>query len=125
MTFTIRKPDGSPIFNIHQTPSFFGWRIALHHFIDGDDPGFFHTHPAYAFRLVLWGGYVEEAVRDRSDWLGFCADQVLRKRYFFPGRFGIVTPKTEHRIDRLFGKRSISLWIRGPRIAPIRTRTIL
>ena len=99
--------------------------IGFHVFHQADDTGFFHTHPGWALRLVLWGGYVEEVVRDRSDWLGLCADQVLKTRYFFPGRFGLVAPSTEHRIDRLlFGKTSVSLWVRGPIVAKIKTRYI-
>lgn len=84
-----------------------GFSIWIHKFVDADDEGCFHSHPAWAFRLILKGGYVEQ----RPD-----------GRYFLysPGSCGFITPDFEHRIHKLLGPASYSLWIRGPIIAKIR-----
>lgn len=118
--FTIRKPDGGPVFSSYSIRSKW-FSFGIHVFDDGDADGCFHSHPAWAFRLVLWGGYVEEtfkAVNDQMSWHGYVEK---RKRVWFPGRFGIVKPSFEHRIDRLLFKRSVSLWVRGPLVADIET----
>lgn len=118
--FEIRRPDGGKIFT--------SWSVAtkwfafgFHVFEGADEEGCFHTHPAWAFRLVLWGGYVEEAYIKRHLYPNG-HHYVLKKRWFFPGRFGIVAPHFEHRIDRLLFKRSVSLWVRGPIKFEILTR---
>lgn len=78
-----------------------GRRVDLHKFIDADAPGCFHTHPAPAIRVILWGGYVEE-LED-----GTC-------RTWKPGMVGAVRPDLSHRVARLLDARgSYSLWIRG------------
>ena len=118
--FEIRRPDGKTIFTSYSLDrKKFG--IGFHVFEDADEEGCFHSHPAWAFRLVLWGGYVEEAwIRKDLGLNGY--HYVLKKRRFFPGRFGFVAPHFEHRIDRLMFKRSVSLWIRGPLKWDILTR---
>jgi hypothetical protein len=83
-----------------------GFRLDLHKMVGPDDPDCFHTHPAYAVRLVLWGGYVEERA-DRC----WCA--------WFPGRIGIVRPSLAHRVGGLFFRYSLSLWLRFPKSAEI------
>lgn len=106
----IHNGDGRPVFFIKETPKFFGCRLAIHRFVAADAPGCFHSHPAWALRIVVWGGYVEELADGR-------------KRSWFPGRIGIISPDFEHRIDRLRnGRSSVSLWFRGPRIAAINVR---
>lgn len=96
-----------------------GYSVRLHKFVAADDIGCFHTHPAYAIRIILWGGYVEEVPFYP---VGVC-QVAYKKRYWFPGRFGIITPSFEHRIDRfLLGKSSWSLFIRWPYTAEITTR---
>lgn len=79
-----------------------GRRIDLHRFVRADDPGCYHTHPATAIRIVLWGGYVEEV------WPS------LHQELWLPGDVGIVTPGHCHRICRLADGPSYSLWLRGP-----------
>lgn len=106
--FTIRRPDGRPVFSSYSINRML-FSLGVHVFVDGDEPECFHSHPAWAFRLVLWGGYVEEVQEPRH------------KRIWFPGRFGLVRPDFVHRIDRLLFKRSVSLWIRGPVVARIKT----
>lgn len=117
----IRNHSGKVVFGIRQTPRFFGGcRVAIHKFENADDIGCFHDHPAWAFRLVLWGGYIEEAFvssRGSSFETGY-----YRYRKWFPGRFGIIRPEFQHRIHSLMARRSVSLWIRGPVISEINTR---
>jgi hypothetical protein len=98
------RKDGSTTFFMRKLFSFRGWTVRLHKFTSPDDPGCFHSHPAVAYRLILWGGYVEE----RLD------GEIHKWRMWKPGQFGRVDPDLVHRIAHLPGKVSISLWIRGP-----------
>lgn len=82
-------------------------RIDLHKMVDIDEPECFHTHPAYAIRIVLSGGYFEEI-------LSGCG-RVRAFRQWEPGQVGLVRPSLCHRIADLPPFRaSYSLWIRGP-----------
>lgn len=102
--------DGRPALLIRVLGAAFGCKVQLHKFIRADDPGCFHTHPATAIRIILWGGYVEE--------LG---DGSLRT--WRPGMVGIVRPELEHRIASLRnGKCSWSIWLRGRKRAAISMR---
>lgn len=87
-----------------------GWQIAIHKFLRGDDPGCFHSHPALAIRLILWGGYYEELY----------GEQV--QEVWKAGRVGLVRPETFHRVDKLYHKDrpSYSLWIRFKKAHEIR-----
>lgn len=90
--------------------SAWGWRVDLHRMVGADDAGCFHTHPAWALRLVLAGGYVEEL--ENGDCLAWPA-----------GHFGVVRPSLSHRIARLLNERSsYSLWVRAPKSAAIELR---
>jgi len=93
--------DGLPILHIKHLFHWRGRRIDLHK-IEWPDPWeCFHSHPARAIRIILWGGYVEEMY-----------DGVMR--YWRPGRIGMVRHFDIHRINRLLHERpSYSLWIRG------------
>lgn len=102
--------DGRPALLIKRLLSFGGCKIQLHKFVRADDEGSFHTHPAWAIRIVLWGGYAEE--RGDNTW-----------RMWWPGRIGIVRPELEHRIAGLRnGRVSYSLWLRGPKCREIQLR---
>lgn len=102
--------DGRPALWIKKLVKAFGCVIQLHKFVRADDPGCFHTHPAWAIRIVLRGGYVEELGDGRL-------------RTWRPGMVGIVAPQLEHRISALVnGKESWSLWFRGPKVARINIR---
>lgn len=102
--------DGLPVFWVKNLLRLFGWTVRLHKFVKADAPGCFHTHPALAIRIILWGGYVEEL--GDGTW-----------KTWWPGRIGIVRPELEHRIDRLRnGRASYSMWIRGPLIEKVTTR---
>lgn len=112
--FTWDKWRGSykdqPTLFIKTLASWRGWSLDLHKFVFGDEEGCYHTHPATAFRFVLWGGYVEE-MEDGS------------RRTWRPGRIGRVEPELSHRIVSLLnGRSSYSLWLRGPRRAEIELR---
>jgi len=89
-------------------------RVDLHKFVRADDEGCFHTHPAWAVRIVLWGGYVEQICT--LDGIAWC---YWRR----PGHVGIVTPTLCHRVDEILnGRASYSLWIRGPVCADVELR---
>lgn len=92
--------DGRPTLWVSHVLCGFGRHIDLHKMIGTDDPNCFHTHPAYAIRIILWGGYVEELEGGaRKTWR--------------PGMIGIVRPTCSHRIAKLRnGRASYSLWIR-------------
>lgn len=84
-----------------------GFRIDLHKFIEADDPGCFHTHPAKAFRIVLWGGYLEEICHDKAG-----IPYTTSWAFLHLGSMGWVKPEFCHRIASLFGSASYSLWFR-------------
>ena len=103
----------------HQTPVFYqkelinvkGWAIKLHCMVRADNPEQYHTHTGYYFRIVLWGGYVEETYFG-TPW---------RKHFWFPGRMGFMKPSFCHRIhSMMFAKKSYSLIFRSPRCAKVR-----
>jgi PAS domain-containing protein len=99
--------DGRPTFWTRTLLEAFGWRVSLHRMVATDDADCFHTHPAFALRIVLEGGYAEQLLDGTEvEWR--------------PGMVGIVRPSLAHRISRLRnGRVSYSLWIRGPKRAPI------
>lgn len=98
--------DGRPTMFIKRLLHIGGCRLDLHKFVSADDADCFHTHPAYAWRLVLWGGYEEQI--DVGAPLGWY-------RFWTPGNFGIVRPDYCHRISRVLnGIASYSLWLRAP-----------
>jgi len=81
--------------------SFFGRTIHLHKFVAPDQKGCFHSHPAVAYRVILWGGYVEE-LKDGE------------QRAVNPFTISRVTPDLNHRVECLLnGKVAYSLWFRG------------
>lgn len=90
-----------------------GWRpikFDLHKMVAKDDPDCFHTHPAYAIRVILRGGYVEELEGGAH-------------RVWLPGMIGLVKPTCSHRICGLRnGRVSYSLWIRFWKCAPVQLR---
>lgn len=84
------------------------FRVDLHKFVGADDPGCFHSHPAWAIRVPYWGGYVEEIFSPPLRHF-----KILRT--WKPLSIGIVPPSLTHRVDALLnGVASYSLWIRGP-----------
>ncbi len=84
-------------------------RVQLHKIIKADEYECFHTHPYTAIRIILWGGYVEEL-----------ENKMLR--VWRPGAIGVVTPSYCHRVHRLIGGDSYSLWIRFKKVAEVELR---
>ena len=102
--------DGRPVLWEKHLFCRWGCHIDLHKMIGLDDPDCFHTHPAYAIRIILYGGYVDAM---ESGWL----------RTWRPGMMGIVEPSLSHRVARLRnGRVSYSLWIRFRKCAKVHLR---
>ena len=102
--------DGRPTLWVRHVARRAGRLIDIHKMIAKDDTDCFHTHPAYAIRIILWGGYVEELEGGRhSMWL--------------PGMVGLVKPTCSHRIAGLRnGRVSYSLWVRFRKCAKVELR---
>lgn len=102
--------DGRPVIYIKHLFCGRGRHCDLHYMRAADDPDCFHTHPAYAIRVILRGGYVEEL-------------EGGKRKVWRPGMFGIVRPDCSHRIAELRnGHASLSLWIRFRKQAKVRLR---
>jgi hypothetical protein len=86
--------------------------IRLHKMVAADAPECFHTHPAHAIRIILWGGYVEQ---------NMVGCFTRKTRGWVPGMIGHVRPSHCHRIAWLLcdGVPSYSLWIRFRKCAEI------
>lgn len=107
----VGRKDGTPSMFTKHLLRLGEWRVDLHKIVSHDDFLWYHSHPSYCLRIVLWGGYSEE----RPDW---------SRRTVPPGFFSIVSPGYFHRISGLLGAGpSYSLWIRGPRIAEVQIVT--
>ncbi len=118
----IHDRDGQPVFFKRELASWTWkgtrWTARLHRFVKADLPRCFHTHPARAFRLILWKGYVEEVaslhygnmrLRRHDVFLATVARTTFITRGFLS--HGFIDPKFCHRVERLLGGSSISLWI--------------
>lgn len=102
--------DGIATMMIKRLLTAFGCAIDLHQFVGTDAPRCFHTHPAWAVRIILSGGYVEELESGE-----LCA--------WLPGSVGIVAPSMSHRVHMMVGPgRTFTLWLRGPKIADVELR---
>ena len=102
--------DGRPTLWEKRLWSFAGRVIDLHKMIAKDDEDCFHTHPAYAIRIIVWGGYVEEIEGGTH-------------RMWRPGMAGIVPPSLSHRVAGLRnGRVSYSIWIRLRKRAKVELR---
>lgn len=104
--------DGRVVMQIKHLASWRGFKLDLHRFVAADAPGCRHTHPAKAWRLVIWGGYVEEVE----------VGTTLELRTCSPLFAGMVQPQLCHRIDSLLGKVSYSLWLRWPKSHEVELR---
>lgn len=103
----VGSADGRPTFFKRRLAGILGWTVRLHKFIAPDDPGCWHTHPAHAVRVVLWGGYIEETPDGRL-------------RAWLPGMVGRIRPEFAHRVAGIQnGRASYSLWFHGPKVARI------
>lgn len=105
------RDNNRPVFFIKHLFNKFGFRVNIHKMVNPDDRECFHTHPAHAIRIILWGGYTEE-------WMNEEGIRLFKK--YWPLTGGWVTPEYTHRIDELNnGKSSYSLWIRFRKVAKI------
>jgi len=102
--------DGRPTLWEKRLVSFNGRALDLHKMVAKDDADCFHTHPAYAIRIIIWGGYVEEIEGGAH-------------RMWRPGMIGIVPPSLSHRVAGLRnGRASYSIWIRLRKRAKVELR---
>ena len=102
--------DGRPTMLTRTLLRAFGCRLVLHKFVGTDDPGCFHTHPAYAVRIILRGAYIEQ-LEDGT------------YRLWQTGDVGIVRPTLPHRIDQASASpQPLTLWLRGPKVAETQLR---
>lgn len=92
--------DGRPTLWVKRLFRWRDRRIDLHKITGLDDAGCFHSHPAWAIRVVLRGGYVEEMPDGTT-------------RTWRPGMIGFVRPEFVHRVAGLLKTESYSLWLRG------------
>lgn len=97
-TYTSSKDGRLVMFSKHLL-KWRGHRIDLHRICAADSPGFFHSHPANAFRIVLCGSYTEELFDGT-------------KRAWRPGMMGFVPGPMLHRLDAVKGP-CFTLWFRG------------
>lgn len=114
-TFWLRRLIYIPVWK--RAGKWLGCRVDLHKFIASDDDECFHTHPAWAVRIVLWGGYKEEV---HHGMLEGTTLPVRSYKRWKPGMAGIIRPEFCHRIEAVLnGRSSYSLWLRGPICAPV------
>lgn len=123
----VGHPDGTVVMRIKNLLHFRRRRVDLHKMVTADLPGCFHTHPAFAIRIVLWNGYVEEVlVNDLSeiplhaenvqgiwDYEAGRWKQLTYTRRIKPWHIGLVRPSLTHRIAELPNGPNYSLWLRG------------
>lgn len=93
--------DGLPVLYIKNLFHLWGRRIDFHKIIYPDPWECFHSHPANAIRVVVFGGYSEE----------YYDGHIVNRK---PGHVGLVRHSDVHRINRLLSESpSYSLWFRG------------
>lgn len=97
--------------------SFMGYKLDLHKFIAADQATCFHTHPANAIRLIIWGGYTEQIQHDSQY---FPNAYFYTKKQWIVGDIGLIKPGLCHRIDTIRRKVSYSLWFRFPKTHDIK-----
>lgn len=113
-SYWVGNTKNQPVMLVKALLSIFGCHIDLHKFERRDAEGCFHTHPAWAIRIILRGGYTEEI-------LGPGGETSLR--CLIPLDIGIVSPALCHRVYALHDARgSWSLWLRGPIVRDVQLR---
>lgn len=91
-----------------------GLRVAIHKFVNPDADTCFHTHPANAIRIILWGGYREEVKQPCYE-----SSHILITKSWRMGNIGLVRPADKHRIHEVFTVPTYTLWLRGRKTAEI------
>lgn len=92
-------------------------RVDLHKMLQADHAFCYHTHPGWAIRFILKGGYIEMVTEKWLHGNGSRWTETWR-----PGDFGLVSPDYCHRIHALLSPDlgvSYSLWIRFPKIKDV------
>lgn len=110
--------DGRPVMFIKRLAKFSGCRVDLHKIVRADDDDCYHSHPAWAIRIILRGGYIEEIY----DGPTYDANRFGDLRARLPGRASVIRPSLVHRVHRLLASASYSLWLRGPIVAKVELR---
>jgi len=90
---------------------FMGCKFCVHKFVGEDSDDCFHTHPAVAIRIILWGWYVEEL-----------EDGTLKR--WRAGMFGIVNPSLSHRVSSIANSGAWSLWLRFRNTTKVQLRGV-
>jgi hypothetical protein len=99
--------DSRPTMFIKRLLHVGGFRIDLHKIIRADDAQCFHTHPAYAVRIILWGGYEEQVLVGNTG--------IAWHKFWRPGSIGIIKPAYCHRVSAILNRAaSYSFWLRAP-----------
>lgn len=106
--------DGRPVLYIKTLASWGEYKLQLHKFVRGDDPGCYHSHPAKALRLILWGGYIEKVLLPVHPPSKFISTICIHHKWW-PLKCGIVRPELVHRIMGLRGGACYTLWLRWPK----------
>jgi len=100
--------EGKDVFYTKFLFTIFGVRFAIHKMVGPDTENAYHTHPAKAIRVILWGGYSEDIYEKADD-----GAKLVTGARWFPGKIGLVKPSTTHRVSAIHnGRSSYSLWIR-------------
>jgi hypothetical protein len=103
---TIKDLNGENTYMRRWGIELFGYKIKLHQILMPDDDRCQHDHPYWMFRVILWGGYVEEI-----DCPGLCRCNLELK----PGHMSFCPATYTHRITKLRnGHSSWSFVIAGP-----------
>ncbi len=103
--------SGEVVMRIKHLLRWQGFKFDLHQFVGADATQCYHTHPAKCFRLILWGGYVEEL------------EDGTRHRWG-PCHAGFIRPNHSHRVASLVSGTSYSLWIRGQQTHEVELRGV-
>ncbi len=89
----------------------FGWSLKLHKIVRADDDRCQHDHPWEFFRIILWGGYIEERGEKKAT--------IKPWRPWAPWRIYPAIGGFKHRIKSLLnGESSWSLVLCGPKVRP-------
>jgi hypothetical protein len=114
--------DGEPVYWKKKLLSIGSITVRLHKFVKADDVECFHSHPFWAVRIVLWGGYVEEIYDPPVAPTSIISIRLPKWKAWKPLRVGLVRPEFTHRIAWLLRGVSYSLWIHGSTTSPIYLR---
>jgi len=102
--------DGHPVFFAKHLIRFPWLRVSVHKIIQADLPGCYHTHPAHAIRIILWGGYQEDCLEDGCRYY----------KWWLPGMVGWIKPELTHRFQVIRKKCAYTIWIKFKNVAAVK-----